>query len=151
MPSAIRSIASFGFPVSLMVLMLMALAGTGCSSDSGFLPWNNSTTAGLSPSHMPVDTDTQLSREEQRYLQSIYNERRWYAQKWLESARLPEPKRTYMRQKLLAMEKESVLELERTLQETERPGQSDAVNDLTGAINTTVVPGRTIPSVAPSF
>ena len=142
-----RSICSFGFPVFLTVLM--ALAATGCSSDSGLLPWNNSTTAGRSPSHMRGEIDTRFTREQQRYVQSIDNERRWYAQKWLETAQLPEPKRTYMRQKLLAMEKESIGDLERTLQEMERRGQADAANDLPDAINTTVTPGRD--SVAPSF
>jgi len=157
-----RSIGSFGFPVFLMVLILMlALAATGCSSGSGLVPSNNSMTAGpLSPSHMRGDIDTRLTRGQQRYLQSVDNQRRWYAQKWAETAQMPEPKRTYMRETLLAMEKESIDDLERTLQEIERQGQTDAVNNLTDAINTTVTPGRTVnatstgrtfPSVAPGF
>ncbi len=92
-------------------------------------------TAGLFPSHMRGDIDTRLAQEQQRYLQNIDNQRRWYAQKWAETAQMPEPKRTYMRQQLLAMEKESIEDIERTLQEMERQGQTDAVNDLTDAIN----------------
>jgi len=128
------NITSFGFPVFLTVLVLM-LAVSGCSSDSGLLPWNNSMTAGLFPSHMRGDIDTRIAQENQRYLQNIDNQRRWYAQKWAETAQMPEPQRTYMRQKLLAMEKESIDDIERTLQEMERQGQTDAVNDLTDAVN----------------
>jgi hypothetical protein len=56
-----------------------------------------------------------------------------------------------MRQKLLAREKDSIGELERTLQEMEMQGQTEGVNDLTHAVNATVTPGRTYPNVAPSF
>src|SRR5260370_36872415 len=116
-------------------IVLLLLEVSGCSSDFGLLPWNNSMTAGLFPSHMRGDIDTRLAQEQQRYLQNIDNQRRWYAQKWAETAQMPEPKRTYMRQQLLAMEKESIEDIERTLQEMERQGQTDAVNDLTDAIN----------------
>lgn len=92
-------------------------------------------TAGLFPSHMRGDIDTRLAQEQQRYLQNVENQRRWYAQKWAETAQMPEPKRTYMRQTLLAMEKEWIDDLERTQQEMERQGQTDAVNDLTDAID----------------
>jgi hypothetical protein len=141
--ATMRSIGSFGFPVFLTVLILvLSLAASGCSSDSGLLPWNNSMTAGLFPSHMRGDIDTRIGQEQQRlaeshqrYLQSIENQRRWFAQKWAETEQMPEPKRTYMRQKLLAMHQEWIDDLERTQQEMERQGQTDAVNDLTDAIN----------------
>lgn len=156
-----RSTGLVGSPVFLTVLIqMLALAVTGCSSGYGLLPRNNLMTPGLSRSQMRGDINTRFTREQERYFQSVDNQRRWYAQKWLETAQLPEPKRTYMRQKLLAIEKESIDELERTLQETERQGQTDSVNILTDSINTTVTPGRTansistgrtMPSVAPSF